>query len=588
VKAALPTTGYNTALPCHSSKKGFLLVVLTSLFPAVVQLDTLAVTEETIHLVLRSADSEATCPSCGQLSRAIHSRYSRTLADLPWAGLPVRVTLHTRKFFCRNPRCQRSIFTERLPQLVHPYARRTERLREAQQQLGMQLGGEAGARTAHKQGLPTSPDTLLRLVRQAPSSEPPTPRVVGVDDWALCKGQVYGTILVDLEQHQPIDLLPDRQAETLAAWLQAHPGVEIISRDRAADYAEGATRGAPSALQVADRFHLLQNLREAVQRFLEKNQAALRAAAAPAASAVAPEALATLDVEPLSDALAEPPLTEQEPRTQAERLKQARRERRLARYSDVRALHAQGVSIHEIARRLDMSRQTVRSFLRADHFPEQGERRSRPSKLDPHLPYLRQQMAAGQDNASALWQELRAQHGYTGGRSLVTTWVARHRHLVPVSAEGRVPVRRGRPPETERARATSKPRTRSARQAAWLLVRRRAELSDEDEQFLERLCRTSTDIGVVYVLAQEFTQLVRERQAEALQVWLNAAAASDIDELQSFVAGIERDKAAVVAGLMLAWSNGQVEGQVNRLKLIKRSMYGRANFDLLRQRVLAA
>lgn len=562
---------------------------LNSLFPASVQLDTITVTDTTIDLVLRSADCEALCPACGHPSGTIHSRYARRLADLPWVGLPVRLQLHTRTFFCLIPSCQRAIFTERLPQLVAPYARRTRRLRQAQRNLGLELGGEAGARTARQQGLTTSPDTLLRLVRQAPNTVPPTPRVLGVDDWALRKGQVYGTILVDLEQHRPVDLLPDRLADSLAEWLQSHPGVEIISRDRATEYAEGATRGAPNAIQVADRFHLIQNLREALQRFLEKNQALLRAAAAPSEPPKALETLAAPSAAPTQEASSQPtPANTPTPTTKAEQRKQESRARRAARYEEVRALHAQGESIHAIARRMEISRQTVRSFLRADAFPERGQGRKRVSKLDVYVPYLREQLAAGQDNASALWRELREKQGYIGARSLVTSWVARHRHLVPSEAAGRTASRRGRPPQTESTAATPKPRTRSARQAAWLLVRRREELKDDDKQFLECLCSASNDVTSAYGLAQDFRQLVRQREAEALECWLKAAVSSGIEELQSFAVGIERDKAAVVAALMLVWSNGQVEGQVNRLKLIKRSMYGRANFDLLRQRVLAA
>lgn len=559
------------------------------MFPSGLQLDTITVTHDTLALVLCSTDHQACCPACGQLSPKIHSRYVRTLTDLPWAGLPVRLQLHTRKFFCTNAACPRTVFSERLPQFVAPYARRTQRLAQAQRQLGLALGGEAGARSAAQQGLPASPDTLLRLVRQAPAASHPTPRVLGVDDWALCKGQVYGTILVDLERHQPVDLLPDRLADTLAEWLQAHPGVEIISRDRATEYADGASRGAPTAIQVADRFHLLQNLREALQRFLEHHQALLRQAATPPQPANLPPSPAAPSTAPESDDGAQAvPASAPTPTTKAEQRKQESRSRREARYEEVRALHAQGLGIHAIARRLEISRQTVHSFVRANAFPERGQWRKRASKLDAHIPYLSEQLAMGQDNASALWRALREGQGYTGARSLVTAWVARHRHLVPAQTAGQAGRRRGRPPQSESVAATPKPRTRSARQAAWLLVGRRSELNDEDEQFLERLCSASGNVGKAYKLAQDFRRLVSQREAEGLEEWLKAAVASGIEELQSFAAGIERDKAAVVAALMLVWSNGQVEGQVNRLKLIKRSMYGRANFDLLRQRVLAA
>jgi transposase len=220
-------------------------------------------------------------PLCGRDSTLVHSRYVRRIADLPWQGVSVKLELHTRRFRCHDDLCLRRIFCERLPQVVATYARKTVRLNDALRLIGFLIGGEAGARAAIRLGMSVSPDTLIRRVRQTVTPMMPTPRVLGVDDWAKRKGQSYGTILVDLERRRPVDLLPDREAETLAAWLKAHRGVEIITRDRSRAYAEGITDGAPQALQVADRFHILKNLSEALERLLARQHQSVRAAVQP-------------------------------------------------------------------------------------------------------------------------------------------------------------------------------------------------------------------------------------------------------------------------------------------------------------------
>ena len=235
--------------------------------------------EKGMTVVVTPVRPEAKCPVRSQASRGIHSRYRRSLADLPCAGVPMHLRLEVRKFFCLNQSCHRRVFAQRLPGVVGPSGRRTLRLANEQRQIGLELGGEAGARVARHLGMGTSPDTLLRLIRRNPVPAAVTPRALGLDDWAKRKAHTYGTILVDLEEHRVIDLLPDRSPETLAQWLHNHPGVEVISRDRAGAYAVGASRGAPHAIQVADRFHLLSNLREALERLLSRNQAALYEAA---------------------------------------------------------------------------------------------------------------------------------------------------------------------------------------------------------------------------------------------------------------------------------------------------------------------
>jgi transposase len=273
--------------------------------------------------------------------------------------------------------------------------------------------------------------------------------------------------------------------------------------------------------------------------------------------------------------------------TKAEQQRAASQGRRRARYNSVRDLNAGGMSQRQIVRQLRMSIRTVRRFVMADQFPQRATRRKMPSKLDPFLPYLQHQLEAGHDNAMQLWRELRDQYGYTGSRPLVSRWVAHHRHLCPkLSPDQPPPRRRGRPP----ASVPVQPRQRvlSARQAAWLAVRRPEDLGEEEQQQLKRLCDQSAEVQTAYTLAQEFIQMVRQRSATRFDDWLARTEASGIPELQDFGAGLRRDYSAVTAALSLPYSNGQVEGQVNRLKLIKRSMYGRANFDLLRRRVLAA
>jgi transposase len=223
-----------------------------------------------LTLTVVSTQEARACPVCGHPSTHVHSRYQRTLADLPGQGLRLRFQLGVRRFYCRVRDCVRQVFCERLEGLARSYARQTQRLAACLELIAQALGGHAGARLAERLSLPASATLLLRRLRQSIGPPSPTPRVVGIDDWAYKRGQTYGTILVDLEQHRVLDLLPDRTTETVTAWLRKHPGIEVISRDRAGAYADAARQGAPPAEQIADRWHLLQNLTEAVQRVVER------------------------------------------------------------------------------------------------------------------------------------------------------------------------------------------------------------------------------------------------------------------------------------------------------------------------------
>lgn len=230
---------------------------------------------------MTSIQREAKCPLCEQLNHRTHSSYERTLRDLNWAEAAVTLKLKVHKFFCDNPSCKRRIFTERLPKLVVPWARRTERLSEQLQSVGIALGGTAGARLFKRLGYAFSRDTVLRCVAKLPLPAIEVPKTLGVDDFAFRKRRRYGTILVDIDRRRPIALLADREADTLATWLEQHPGIQVLSRDRSKTYRQGMNKGASDAVQVADRFHLLQNLVEPLEKVFSAHRPALKIAEGP-------------------------------------------------------------------------------------------------------------------------------------------------------------------------------------------------------------------------------------------------------------------------------------------------------------------
>jgi len=526
-------------------------------------------TQEMIIISARATASDACCPDCHQRSAQVHSYYIRSPMALSSSGWPVRLQLHVRRFRCPNPACRRKTFAEPLPLLIGPHAQRTLAVRELLRVIGEVVGGEAGARLSQRLAMTCSPDTLLRLVRRAPLPSSSPVRVLGVDEWAWRKRQSYGTILVDLEKRIPIDLLADASAESFATWLQGHPTVEIISRDRGTTFADGATRGAPHALQIADRWHLLHNLGEALEKVLARHHADLKRAF-------------NWEEEPQTS---QPSQKELHARlavlSQAEQVQQARRQRRLATFEKVHELYAQGWSFASIARILGMNKKTVRQFAQAKQFPESRPRSDHGRKLAPYVTYLRAQWAAGEHNIARLSQMIRTQ-GYRGSETTVRTYLTSLREEIGPPQHPR----RYYPPVSRQKKRQQRTAI-SSRRATWLVLRRQEDLSAEEQSTLTMVLQAHAQVKVACGLAQAFARMIRAKKASALEAWLEEAAQSGVPELRTFAAGIRRDQAAVLAALTYKWSQGPVEGQIHRLKLLKRQAYGRAGFDLLRHRVLA-
>lgn len=475
----------------------------------------------------------------------MHSRYKRTLADLPWEGLPVRMLLQARKFFCVNERCSQQIFTEQLPGTARRYARRSSRSSEALSWITLALGGRAGARLACKLGLLASRPTLLRGFRnRLHRSACSTVRVLGIDEWAWKKGHRYGTMLCDLEQRRVVDLLPNRSTETVAAWLRQHPSVEIVSRDRAGAFADAIAKGAPGTVQVADRWHLLNNLIETLTRSLERHRGTM--------SEVAHKRRRRTKV---------PDSTQQDQPTQALLRKQQNRERRLARYQELKDLIDGGMNHSGASRHLGIPLRTVQRWLACGVFPER-KHRFYPSTVDEHGPYLEKRYREGCRRINQLWHELR-EKGFEGQASTVRGWL-RQRFGSPKNA----------------FRSVTRISTPvSPQHVAWLMLK----ADSSRHRYLKALYRASPEVASLGQIARQMFEIIRTQQAAAWPAWLDAAENSPF---ASFARRLRRDNDAVLAALQMPWSNGMVEGQIHRLKLIKRQMYGRASFDLLRLRVL--
>jgi len=523
-----------------------------------------------ITAVVTTTALEVLCPLCQCCSTRIHSRYTRLVADLPWMGCALRLELHTRRFFCLNAQCPRQIFTERLPTVVAPYARRTSRLTDVFTLIGFALGGEAGKRLVMGMGLSTSPDTLLGLIRSQQDRQFPTPRVLGVDDFSFCKRRTYGTILIDLERRVPIELLPDREASSLKTWLEAHPGVEIISRDRGGPYADGARKGAPQAQQVADRWHLLSNLSETMKGFFLNKQSLLKSLVQKPS-----EDLSEKEASHLGPWYAGMALSKRQ-EAKSVQLHQERVER----YHKIQSLFAKKVDTATIARQVGISRQSVYSYLKMTEPPARTRlHRQYQPLIDPYKEYLVKRWNEGCRNAQLVSREITAQ-GYTGSDQPIVRFFAQFREKkdmrkfkqVNPSNETPVKVVPKRPPTASQV-------------AHWIAFKEEQRL-DWQQKYLTQLCEADPQIRETYELIEDFTTMLRERQGERLDRWLQKVEERGVSELKSFAQGLRRDYDAVKAGLTLAWSQGPVEGHVHRLKLLKRQMYGKASFQTLRKRVL--
>ena len=445
------------------------------------------------------------CPACAGSQVSYHSQYQRHLRDLPWQGQPVRIQLRVRRFRCRNQQCERKIFAERLPGIAAPKARETDRRGEIIRLIGYALGGLPGSRLLERLGMTASRDTVLRRVKTVSRRhEDAKVRVVGVDDWAWRKQQRYGTLLMDLEQRRVIDLLPVRSASSFAQWLRLHPGVEIIARDRCGLYAEGGREGAPSAVQINDRYHLMSNLSEAVEREIHQLQIAARS-----------EGVQEANPKPSRK------LTLVEARYQ--RCRQARYER----YTAVVELRRQGHTQLEIAAKIGVGADTVARWLHGRRFPERRIRRDRR-----------------RDRARFLQDQ---------------EW--------------------GLHPGITRTHFSS------ARMSALLLTPPR-ELSSTQLGYRNSFLRFCPIGHTVRRLALQFRGMLRWRRSDRLLAWIEKATSSGFPFISQFARTLRRDLGAVELAITSPWNNAPKEGHINRLKVLKRQMYGRAGFELLRARVL--
>jgi len=532
--------------------------------------ETLLLEDHHITLMAAMTAPKAVCPDCHQPSQRRHSGYPRTLADLPWALMPVELVFHVRRFFCDTSVCGRLTFTERLPTVAPLYARTTTRLRHSQASTGLALGGAAGHRQLARQGMPGSRNTVLRRVRSLATPVYPPPHVVGIDDWAWRKGHRYGTIGVDLERGCPIDVLEDRLADTVAAWFKAHPEVTVVARDRADSYASGIRQGAPDAVQVADRFHLMQNVAAALEQVFTTHHQDLEAL-----NEAQRQEVVTRDdgsvVVPVPPAPRTP--------TGQERAEQSRAWR-VALYEKIWELRRQDWSADDMARQLGVHRATVFRYVQQPTFPARKERRGkRRSVLGPYKDSLVQRWNDGCLNARRLFREIK-EHGYPGCYNTVVQYTQRLRQAQGLPARHRTP-RQLRP---EVAEPKTPPLT--VRGATGLILKREENRDEDDKQQIIKLQAQHAEWAEAIALTQDFAALVRQRRGDELKSWLERAAASCLRPFQRLANGVWEDYEAVKAGLTLPWSTGPVEGQINRLKMLKRQMFGRANIDLLRLRVL--
>ena len=512
------------------------------------------ISSDGITLHLHGKRKTAQCPECFKRSDSVHSCRRRRIQHLPCSGQTLWLVFSVRHWYCRNPACSRKIFAESLAPFAGSHQQSSQALQNLQRQLGLIAGGEAGKRAATAAGLRCSADTLLRRVINTPETKQSGAPHVGIDEWAWHRGHCCGMLIVNLDTHRPLVLLPGRDQRTLATWFRKYPEIQVVSRDRSGVYATAAREGAPQARQVADRWHLLKNIGDEPERMMYRYMPLIRLVVRELSLKKSPEPEISVPVASLR---------------RLERLKQHIRKKRHQRWTEVMALHNKGCSFREISRITGLSRVTVSRWVGSGTFPEMSTRPPKRGLLDPWREWLKEQRECGNYNSGRIWREMVAR-GVTGSETIVRDAVAKWR-------KGWIP------PVTTAARLPSVSRV-SRWLMPWRIIRGEENYAF---RFISLMCEKEPELKIAQQLVLEFYRILKTQNKSQLSSWFTRVHESGSAELRCVAAGMEADAAAICEAISSRWSTGVVEGHVNRLKVLIRQMYGRAGLELLRRRVMS-
>ena len=512
------------------------------------------ISSDGITLHLHGKRKTAQCPECFKRSDSVHSCRRRRIQHLPCSGQTLWLVFSVRHWYCRNPACSRKIFAESLAPFAGSHQQSSQALQNLQRQLGLIAGGEAGKRAATAAGLRCSADTLLRRVINTPETKQSGAPHVGIDEWAWHRGHCCGMLIVNLDTHRPLVLLPGRDQRTLATWFRKYPEIQVVSRDRSGVYATAAREGAPQARQVADRWHLLKNIGDEPERMMYRHMPLIRLVVRELSLKKSPEPEISVPVASLR---------------RLERLKQHIRKKRHQRWTEVMALHNKGCSFREISRITGLSRVTVSRWVGSGTFPEMSTRPPKRGLLDPWREWLKEQREWGNYTSGRIWREMVARW-VTGSETIVRDAVAKWR-------KGWIP------PVTTAARLPSVSRV-SRWLMPWRIIRGEENYAF---RFISLMCEKEPELKIAQQLVLEFYRILKTENKSQLSSWFTRVHESGSAELRCVAAGMEPDAAAICEAISSRWSTGVVEGHVNRLKVLIRQMYGRAGLELLRRRVMS-
>jgi transposase len=511
-----------------------------------VAVDRAEVSGGLVSIWVHAVADGAACPDCGTWCTAVRDRYARRLRDAAAGGQRVLIWLVVRLLRCGNAQCPRGSFAEQPEGLAVRYARTTPLLAGQLAAVAAALAGRAGSRLARAVlAVEVSRHTLIRVLMALPGPAAGPVRVLGIDDFSLKKGRDYATLLVDMETGRPVDVLADREQATVEEWLRAHPGAEVVCRDRSGAYAAAVRAAAPDAAQVADRWHVWHNLCGYAGKAVARHRECLGADSCacqgqqPGGQQAAGGQQQAADGAPAG-------------------LQSAIRDR----YAAVHQLRAAGMTQHQAAATLGLSNQLTGRFWRAAS-ADALLKTAATSSLDPYKPYLRRRWDQGNTSIAALHREITAR-GYTGSELTTYKWLALLKLAAPPP-----------PPAPPTARQISR----------WMLTDP-ARLGGDEQTQLTAVLGRCPDLHALAGHVTEFAKMLTNRHGDRLDNWL--ATAGEHPALAPFAHGIRQDYQAVRNALTLQWNSGRVEGLNTRTKQLERQMYGRASFPLLRKRILAS